>query len=118
MKYTAIKLLIIAITLTMAGCKEEANTTTVPSIKAVPKETQILFSEAGVARRNVSNYYYLIQGYDGIFEVRGFASCLETFKIEIGKPYNVKLNHVKDRPVVITDLCEMTAILKRDNSNM
>ena len=54
MKYTAIKLLIIAITLTMAGCKEEANTTT------VPKETQILFSEAGVVRRNVSNYYYLI----------------------------------------------------------
>ncbi len=118
MKYIISRILLIALAFTIVGCKEEATTVPVPAIKTIPKETQVLFSETNVERRNYIVYYYLIQGYSGLFKATGFTKCQETFKIEIGKAYQAKLNYVKDRPVVVEDLCEMTAILKRDNPNM
>mgnify|MGYP003612351059 CR=1 FL=1 len=118
MKQLSIKVLTIITILFLIACNDTSNTVMVPSVKATVKETDILFSEVIVARSNTLKYFYLIQGYDGIFSAYGYAKCVDTFKIDIGKPYKVKFNYVKDKPVVITDLCEMTAILKRDNSNM
>lgn len=103
--------------LILSACTDN-NSVSVPLTKTTQKETQILFSEITQTRNNTVKYHYLIQGYDGIFTAFGYNSCLNTFKIEVGKPYNVKLNYVKDRPIIVTDLCEMTTFLKRDSSNM
>ncbi len=105
-------LITIITTLLLLGCEKEQPK---PRIKTVLKDTNVLVAELNLGRYGYSTYTYMIEGYNGHVRMEGTSECSKTFKIELGRPYSVKMEYDKDKVIPITDLCEMTARLKASN---